>query len=151
MYLTNTRTYIYFVVNTLSQYMVEPIRVHLIAIKHEINLLGYSDSDWADNVANRKSTLGCCFTLGSGMISWIIKKKPCVEINTTEAEYVASCATSYEEVRLRKLLTVLYDIAMESTCILCNNQICIKLLENPMFHDKSKHIEIMYHYIRDMV
>jgi hypothetical protein len=90
-------------------------------VESEINLLGYSDSDWADSVANQKSTLGCCFTLGSDMISWIIKKKPCVEIGTTEAKYVASCAKSHEEVWLRKLLTVLYNIAMEATCILCDN------------------------------
>jgi hypothetical protein len=97
MYLTNTRPNICFAVNTLSQYMVDPRRVHLIAVKHvmrylkcivdyglkyvagsEISLLGYSDSDWVDNVTNRKSTLGCCFTLGSYMISWISKKQSCV-------------------------------------------------------------------------
>jgi hypothetical protein len=64
---------------------------------------------------------------------------------------VAACAASREAVWLRKLLTGLFDIAMEATCILCDNQSCIKLSENPMFHDRSKHIEIRYHYIRDMV
>jgi hypothetical protein len=170
MYLTNTRPYICFVVNTLSQYMVDPKCVHLIAVKHvmrylkgimdyglkyvadsEMSLLGYSDSDWAGSVANRKSTLGCCFTLGSGMISWISKKKSCVALSMTEADYVVACATSREAVWLQKLLTGLFDIAMEVTCILCDNQSCIKLLENLVFHDKSKHIKIRYHYIRDMV
>jgi hypothetical protein len=50
-----------------------------------------------------------------------------------------------------KLLTGLFDLEMEATVILCDNQSCIKITENPMFHDKSKHIEIWYHYIRDMV
>ena len=59
----------------------------------------------------------------------------------------ASC----EAVWLRKLLTRLFDIAMEVTCILCDNQSCIKLSENPVFHDRLNHIEIRYHYIRDMV
>jgi hypothetical protein len=60
-------------------------------------------------------------------------------------------AASHKAVWLRKLLTGLFNIAMEATCILFDNQSCIKLLENLMFHDSSKHIEIRYHYIRDMV
>jgi hypothetical protein len=104
MYLMNTRPNICFAVNTLSQYMVDPKRVHLIAVKHvmrylkgtmdyglkyvadsEISLLGYSDLDWVGSVANQKSTLGCCFTLGSGMISWISKKQSCVALSMAEA------------------------------------------------------------------
>jgi hypothetical protein len=120
--------------------MVDPRRVHLIAVKHvmrylkvtvdyglkyvvdnEISLLGYLDSDWASGVANRKSTLGGCFTLGSSMISWISKKQSCVSLSMDEEEYVAACVTSLEAVWLRKLLTGLFDIAMEMTCILCDN------------------------------
>ena len=52
---------------------------------------------------------------------------------------------------MRKLLSDLFDLQLDLTCIYCNNQSCVKLLENPMFHDKSKNIEIKYHYIRDMV
>jgi hypothetical protein len=87
MYLTNTRPGIFFVVNTLSQYLVEPIRVHLIAkhvmryLKsmldfglcysgdHDFRLIGYTDSDWAGSVSDRKST-SRCFSLGSTMTSW---------------------------------------------------------------------------------
>jgi hypothetical protein len=154
----------------MSQYMVDPIFVHLIAVKRvmrylkgtvdyglkyvadsEINLLGYSNSDWVSSVANRKSTLGCCFTLGSGMISWISKKQSCVTLNTTKAKYVATCAASCEAVWLQKLMTGLFDIVMEANCILCENRSCIKLSENLVFHDRSKHIKSMYHFIRDMV
>jgi hypothetical protein len=56
-----------------------------------------------------------------------------------------------EAIWLRKLLTNLFDHDMEQTTIHCDNQSCVKLFENPMFHDNSKHIEIKYHYIRDMV
>ena len=89
MYLTNTRPDICFVVNTLSQYLVEPKRVHLVAAKHvmrylkgtldfglcytgdhDFRLVGYTDSDWDESVSDRKRTLGCCFSLGSTMISW---------------------------------------------------------------------------------
>jgi hypothetical protein len=94
MYLMNTRPNICFAVNTLSQYMVEPRRVHLMAEKHvlrylkgtidyglryvldrEIRLQGYADSDWVGSVADRKSTSGCCFSLGSTMISWLNRNR----------------------------------------------------------------------------
>jgi hypothetical protein len=89
MYLTKTRPNICFVVNTLSQFLVEPRDVHLVVAKHVMRYLkgtldcglsydedhnftlsGYIDSDWAGSVADRKSTSGCCFSLGSSMILW---------------------------------------------------------------------------------
>ena len=68
-----------------------------------------------------------------------------------EAEYVASCSASCEAVLLRKLLSDIFDVQLDATCIHCNNQSSVKLSENSVFHDKSKHIKIKYHYIRDMV
>ena len=72
-------------------------------------------------------------------------------LSTTEAEYIVACAASGEAVWLRKMLSGLFDLQLEATCIYCDNQSCIKLSENPVFHDKSKHIEIKYQYIRDMM
>ena len=72
-------------------------------------------------------------------------------LSTAELEYVTACSASCEAVWLRKLLSDLIDLQMDTTCIYCDNQSCLKLSENPVFHDKSKHIEIKYHYIRDMV
>jgi hypothetical protein len=170
MYLANMRPDICFAVNTLSQYMVEPRRVHWIAAKHvlrylkgtieyglkydgncKIKLQGYTDADWAGSVTDRKSTSGCCFNLGSAVISWLIRKQSSVALSTVKAEYIAACLASGEAVWLRKLLTRLFDLEMDETCIWCDNQSCIKMIENPVFHDRSKHIEIKYHYIRDMV
>ena len=74
-----------------------------------------------------------------------------MSLSTAEAEYVAACSASCEAVWLRKLLSNLFDLQLDVTCIYCDNQSCVKLLENLVFHDKSKHIEIKYHYIRDMV
>ena len=68
-----------------------------------------------------------------------------------EAEYIVACSASYEAIWIRKLLTSLFDLEIQATVILCDNQSCIKMTENHVFHDKSKHIEIQYHYIRDMV
>ena len=74
-----------------------------------------------------------------------------MELSIAEAEYVAACSDSCEVVWLRKLLYDLFDLKLDATCIYCDNQSCVKFSENLMFHDKSKHIEIKYHYIRDMV
>ena len=72
-------------------------------------------------------------------------------LSIAEAEYVTTCSFRVEAIWLRKLLYDLFDLQLDATCIYCNNQSCVKLSENPGFHDKSKHIEIKYHYIRDMV
>ena len=85
------------------------------------------------------------------MIAWFSRKWYCMALSIVEAEYVATCLASCEAVWLRKLMSDLFDLQMDATCIHCDNQSCMKLSENPVFHDKSKHIEIRYHYIRDMV
>ena len=72
-------------------------------------------------------------------------------LSIAETEYVAVCSTSCEAVWLRKLLSDLFDLQLDATCIYCDKQSCVKLSENPVFHDKSNHIDIKYHYIRDMV
>ena len=72
-------------------------------------------------------------------------------LSTAKAEYVVACSASCEAVWLWKLLSDLFDLHMDATCIHCDNQSCVKFSENPVFHDKSKHIEIKYHYIEDMV
>jgi hypothetical protein len=170
MYLTNTRIDICFSVNTLSQFLVEPRHVHLVFEKHvmrylkgtldcglsydgdhDFTLSGYTDSDWARSVSNRKSTSGCCFSLGSTMISWQSRKQSNIVFSIVEAEYIATCSASCETIWLRKLLTGLFNLEMEAITILCENQSCIKMTENPVFHGKSKHIDIRYYYICDIV
>ena len=113
-------------------------------VDYKINLEGYVYSDWAGNAINRKSTSGCCFSIGSSVISWFSRKKSCVALSTAEAEYVAACSASCEVVWLQKLLSDIFDLQLDATYIHCDNQSCV-------FHDKSKHIEIKSHYIRDMV
>ena len=85
------------------------------------------------------------------MIAWCDRKQTSVALSTTEAEYIASCSSSREAMWLENMLSGLFDLEMDVTCIYCDNQSCIKLSENPVFHDKSKHIEIKYQYICDMV
>jgi hypothetical protein len=91
---------------------------------HEFGLYGYLDLDWADNIPDRKSTLTYCFSLGSGMISWSNMKHSCVALSTVEVEYVVTCR---ELVWIRKLLSGLFGLKLEATCIWCDNQSCMKL------------------------
>jgi hypothetical protein len=85
------------------------------------------------------------------MISWSNRKQGSVAQSTTEAEYIAASAAGREAVWLQKLLLDLFSSELEPTVIHCDNQSCIKLTENPVFHDRLKHIEMIYHYVRDMV
>jgi hypothetical protein len=85
------------------------------------------------------------------MVSWSSRKQTCVALSTTEADYIALCVEVREAVWLRNILPYLFGHDMDSTIIHCNNHSCVKLSENTVFHDKSKHIEIKYHYIKDMV
>jgi hypothetical protein len=98
-----------------------------------------------------KSTSDCCFTLGSAMVSWCNRKQSSVALSTAEAEYIALSVAVREAVWLHKLLTDLFDHEMDPTTIHCDNQSCVKLSENHVFHDRSKHIEIKYHHIKDIV
>jgi hypothetical protein len=118
---------------------------------HDFTLSGYTDADWAGSIADRKITFGCFFSLGSAMISCQSRKQSSIALSTMEVEYIAACSASCEAIWLRKLLTSLFDLEMRATTILCDNQSCIKMTENPVFHDRSKHIEICYHFICDMV
>jgi hypothetical protein len=127
MYLVNTGSNICFTVNTLSQLMVEPRQVHWVATKHVLKYLrgtvgfglryverdgvrlhGYSNSDWAGNVVDRKSTSGGCFSLGSIVVSWYNNKQNSTALSSAEAEYMAIRLASCEAIWLCKLLVGLF-------------------------------------------
>eukprot|EP00253_Pinus_taeda_P003947 PITA_03947 len=139
MYLVNTRPDICFAVNTMSQFMCEPRKVHWVAAKH---ICGCA--------SDRKSTLGCCFGLGSAIVLWFSRKQQSVALSSAEAEYMAASLASCEAIWLRKMFG-LFGQSLRPSVIYCDNQSCIKLTENPVFHDRSKHIGIKYHFIRDYV
>ena len=150
--------------------MVDPRRVHLVAAKHVlrflartmeygmdyrrsdgIRLIGFTDSDWAGSVVDQKSTSRCCFILGSTTVLWFSRKQKPVSLSSAEAEYMAASQTSCEALWLCKFMVDLVDQELRPTITHCDNQSCIRLSENPVFHDRSKHIEIRYHFIRDYV
>lgn len=117
----------------------------------EINLHGYSNYDWTGSSTDHKITTRCCFSLGSAMISWFSRKHSLFALSSTKVEYIASSMRAREVVWLRKLLVGLFKKPLKPTIIHCDNQSCIKLSTNLVFHNRSKHIEIPYPYIRDMV
>jgi hypothetical protein len=140
MHLVNSRPYICFVVNTLSQFMVEPREVHWVATKlvlkylqgtvgyglqylggDGVRLQGFSDLDWARNDTYQKSTYGCCFSLGSTVISWFNRKWISITLSSTEAEHMATSLASCEAIWLHKLLTGLFGQELEPTMVHCNN------------------------------
>jgi hypothetical protein len=95
---------------------------------HDFRLSGYTDLDWARSVSNRKSTSGCCFSLGSVMISWKSRKQSSISLSTAEEEYIAACSASGEAIWSQMLLTNLFDSKMEATVILCDNHSCINMM-----------------------
>ena len=113
-------------------------------------LLGYIDFDWGGSIVDRKSTSGYCFNLGSAMISWSSRNQGSVAQSTAESKYITASTAYREVVWLRKLLGGLFSEKIQPTVIRCDNQSCIKLSENPMFHVKLKHIEMKCHFIQDM-
>ena len=100
------------------------------------------DADWARSVSDRKSTSGGCYSLGSAMISWFSRKQSSIALNMAAVEYIVAFSTSCEAIWLWKLMSGLFTLELDTTVILCDNQSCIKMIENPVFHDRSKHIEI---------
>jgi hypothetical protein len=114
-------------------------------------LHGFTDSDWAGSADDKKITYGMCFSMGSAMISWDRRKQKSITLSTIEAKYIAACDACTKEMWLCKLVYGLFDQVLDSTVIYCDNQSCVKLLENLMFHDRSKHIEIKYYFLHDKV
>jgi hypothetical protein len=85
------------------------------------------------------------------MTSWKSRKQSSISLSATKEKYIAACSASCEAIWLRKLLTCLFDLEMDATMIFCDDYSCIKMTENLVFHDKTKHTEIQYHYIHDLV
>ena len=114
-------------------------------------LLGYADSNWASNVNDRKSTSGYVFTLGGGAISWSSKKQPTVALSSTKAEYIAGAHAAKEAIWLRLLLSELRQDMSSPTTLHVNNQSAMAIVRNPEFHERTKHIDVHYHYIRQVI
>jgi hypothetical protein len=123
--------------------------LRLVYEKGELDLLGYSDADWAGDTNKRKSTSGFVFLLGGGAVSWGSKKQACVALSTTEAEYVALSQATREAIWLQELLNEFLQVPQKVVTMMVDNQSCIALARNPVHHKRTKHIDIQYHFIRE--
>ena len=169
-YLVATRLDISFGVGLLSRFMEEPRESHWQAAKrilscvkgtmndgilyfanNVVKLVGYTDSDWAGDIATRKSTSGCAFHLGSAVFSCSSKKQQVVALLTVEEEYIAATSCATQAIWLRKILEILQHKQDAPTSIFCYNKSAIALSKNPVFHGRCKHIDIKYHKIRELV
>jgi len=114
-----------------------------------LNLVGYSDSDFAGCKIDWKSTSGTCHLLGSSLLSWHSKKQACVALSTAEAEYIAA-RSCYAQTLWMKQLSY-FGLNLSKIPLLCDNTSVINLTKNPVQHSRTKHIEIRHHFIRDHV
>jgi len=117
----------------------------------EVYLHGYTDSDYATDKSDRKSTTGYAFFVNKNLVSWVSQKQPTVAMSSTEAEYIALAAAAREAVWLPKLLEELGFPQENPTVICVDNQSTLKLAKNPELHKRTKHIDIKYHYTRNLI
>jgi hypothetical protein len=155
--------------NQLCQHMHSPSFTHWTAAKRVLRYLKASpdhglfyskgplqlqtfcDSDWAGSPDDFRSTTGFCVFLGHCLISWSAKKQPVVSRSSTKAEYQAMAITTTEIYWLRMLFKDL-GVPLPPTPILgCDNVSALALASNPVYHGRTKHIEIDYHFVREKV
>jgi Reverse transcriptase (RNA-dependent DNA polymerase)/GAG-pre-integrase domain/gag-polypeptide of LTR copia-type len=118
---------------------------------NNINIIGFTDSDWANCPDTRRSVGGYLFTLGSGPISWQSRRQRTVATSSCEAEYTAAFEASKEAIWLRTLLSHIGFSPTAPTTLLCDNNATITLSEDPAFHARVKHFDVRYHFLRERV
>ena len=171
-YLVHTRPDIAFAVGYVSRFMEKPRQEHLVAVKHLLRyiagtvdfglvypklqngdnrLTGYSDSDWGGDADEWRSTVGVIFFLGRLPVTWQSQKQKSVALSTCEAEYVAGAAGACQAMWLIQLLGDITGKEVQQPILKMDNQSAIALSKNPILHDRSKHIDTKFHFIRDCV
>eukprot|EP00253_Pinus_taeda_P018723 PITA_18723 len=114
-------------------------------------LVGFTDSDWAGDPDDRKSTAGYVFTLGSGPITWACKKQAAISLSSAEAEYRGAVEDGKEALWLRQILSEFGFEQHHPTTLWCDNQSAIQLCKDLVQHQRSKHIELQMHFIRKLI
>jgi hypothetical protein len=115
-----------------------------------VNIHGFVDAGWARDLDRRISTSGYVFNLFGGAISWMSKRQVVVALSTTEVEYMAATHASKEAVWLQ-ILCLGIGLVQQVIRIDCHSQSAICLAKNLAYHSKTKHIDIQYHFVRDMI
>lgn len=120
---------------------------------NDIGLTGFTDSDWANCLDTRRSVGGYAFSLGSGVVSWACRKHKTVASSSCEVEYMSTFEAAKEAIWLRTLLGEIGFHSPQSppTTILCDNNAAITVAEDPSLHQRMKHVDIRYHFLREQV
>ncbi|KAL3742278.1 hypothetical protein ACJRO7_017715 [Eucalyptus globulus] len=169
-YLTMTRPDICYAVQILSQFMHMPKESHMnaalkvvrylkgcpglgIFLSHECNMemTAFCDTDYATCPMTRRSITGFCIKLGKTLISWKTKKQSTMSLSSAESEYRAMAKTTCEIVWIRGLLSDLGIQVSGPSVLFCDNDDALKLAANPVFHERTKHIEVDCHFTRDKI
>jgi hypothetical protein len=169
-YLTFTRPDLSYSVNFVCQFMHAPTMAHYKILKRilryvngttqlglhilassTLDLYAFSDADWAGCPSTRRSTTGFCTFLGSNCISWSAKKQSTVARSSAEAEYRSMASTAAELTWLSFILRDLGIHLSRPPILHCDNLSALHMTVNPVFHGRSKHIELDYHYVREKV
>lgn len=139
-------------VKKIMRYLKGTIEVGIMySRKGDLELKGYVDSDYAGDIDDRKSTGVFVFLLGSGAISWSSKKQAVVTLLTTKVEFISATTGGCQAVWLRCILEKIGEEQRKSSPIMCYNSSTIKVSRNPILHGKCKHIDVRYHFLRDLV
>ncbi|GAV85387.1 LOW QUALITY PROTEIN: hypothetical protein CFOL_v3_28824, partial [Cephalotus follicularis] len=167
-YLTITRPDISFAISAVSQFMSAPRTTHWQAVLHIVRYLkghlhiagysdpdclevtGYSDADWAGCLVDRRSTSGYCIFLGGNLVSWK-SKKSVVSRSSAEAEYRAMANVTGELQWIHMLLTEIGFSVTRPSTLHCDNKSAMHIASNPVFHERTKHIEVDCYYVREKV
>ena len=169
-YLTFTRPDISYAVQQICLHMHDPRANHLLLVKRVLRyirgttghgltlfrrssnkLMAYSDADWAGCLDTRRSTSGYCVFLGNNLVSWSAKRQHTVSRSSAEAEYRAVANVVAETCWLRQLLQELHRPVTGATVVFCDNVSSIYMTQNPVHHQRTKHVEIDLHFVRDRV
>ncbi|XP_074293159.1 secreted RxLR effector protein 161-like [Silene latifolia] len=154
-------------VSVVSRFMGDPGKEHWQAVKrifrylkgtYDVGLIyrgdreclvsGYSDSDYAGDVDSRRSMTGYVFTLGGSVVSWKATLQPTVTLSTTEAEYMTLTAAAKEGIWLKGLVSDL-GLHQEQAVVFCDSLSAICLAKDQVHHERTKHIDVRYHFLRN--
>ena len=117
----------------------------------DLHLKAYCDANWAGCPDTRKSLIGYCVFLGDALVSWWSKKQSIVSRSSAKAEYRAMASTTYELTWILHLLQDLHAKHDKPALMYCDNQVALHIAANPVFHKRSKHIEVDYHVVRNKI
>jgi len=153
-YVNNHKNNHWMAVKRIFTYLLSTIDYDLLYKNQDNNneiLVGYSDADFAGDIDTRRSTTGYIFTIDNMPVTWTSQRQKLVTLSTTESEYVAAASAAKEIIWLRKLLKDIDCEMSAPTTLFVDNLSTVKLIKNPEFHKRTKHIDIKYHFIREKV